>query len=470
MDGWQRTDGVDWLCVEPISGGDGSVEAGLVFGHGWAHEPPADQGIGVAAMGVLVRELTRPRETVDHRVVELNAAARVNLQDTVLRMTGSPEAVRLGLAALADLVGDPSGLDVTELPNPPTCSWSGWTTELTAWFGMGTAAFAAEYAQPWDGDPDRLRQLLRGLHPRHDRSIVGWTTDAELLGLTFGEPPALTGLLTMGSPSDAPALRWRDPSPVADGSRSVVGTFHNNLLVVRVPAQPIDALALRLLSRTISRNLGDFHSLIRGLDLIGERVNRDLLFAARAVPFEQGYDPAQTSRALDEAMAAYAGLSDATLLDDLAAARDLDALNLDLAPGSRAVDAHCSGRRLTRDELVGTFDGATVAELRHAIGRVRRGALFGVQGTHHVAEGRPIWQPPPVPAPTDPSWNRRSLVRLAMDGTDQVRPRITADSAVLEVTGPPKSNHGQGPHLPVRMAVDLTAIAITVDRGPPPPP
>lgn len=60
MDGWQRSNGVDWLYDEPVSGGDGSVEAGLVIGHGYAHEAPADLGLGASAMTALVRELNRP--------------------------------------------------------------------------------------------------------------------------------------------------------------------------------------------------------------------------------------------------------------------------------------------------------------------------------------------------------------------------------------------------------------------------
>lgn len=436
MDGWQRINGVDWLCVEPVSGGDGSVEAGLIIGHGYAREAPVDLGLGAAAMTALVRELNRPRETGDLRVVELSAAAQVNLQDTVLRLVGSPDAVRLGLVALDALLSDPSWVDVDELPNPPTYVWSGWTSELTAWFGMGPAVFATEYERPWSGDPQRLRQLLGDLHPGRGAHVVGWTSDQSLLGLVFrGADPALT------TPESAAAnhpLRWRDPSPVADGPRSVVGTFHNNLLTVRLREDPVSSLALRLLARTVRRNLVEFTQLVRGLDLIVEQVGGESLFALRAVPNEQGYD---TGRPATPCSRRSTPTPDSPIL--------------------------CSPRSWTGP---GSPRHATSIS-RRAVVRWRPSAALGdPSGTRSSASTKrspsPICDGPPTasanrrcsasaarttrrradrsgdrlrsPRWVAPEWSRRSRVRLPMDGAEKARPRISANASALEVTATPR--------------------------------
>ena len=464
MDGWQRINGVDWLCVEPVSGGDGSVEAGLIIGHGYAHESPADLGLGATAMTALVQELNRPRETDDLRVVELSAAAQVNLQDTILRLVGSPDAVRLGLIALDALLSDPSTVEIDELPDPPTYAWSGWTSELTAWFGMGTTAFAADYERPWSGDPERLRQLLGGLHPGRGAHVVGWASDQSLLGLAFSGVDRPSESTTPESAAANGPLRWRDPSPVADGPRSIVGTFGNNLLTVRLREDPVSSLALRLLARTAHRNLVEFTQLVNGLDLTVEQVGGESIFALRAVPNAEGFDAAKTGHALIEAVEAYAGLTDAALADELDRARQPEALNLDLAPGGRAVDAFRSARRPERDEIVGYYESVTVAELRRATDRIRERALFSVHRSDDPAPGRPIWQPTPLPEVGKPEWSRRSRVRLPMDGTEGTRPRISANTSVLDVTAPTGRNHGQGPK-EIRTAVDLTALAVRVDQG-----
>lgn len=369
-------------------------------------------------------------------MVELSAAAQVNLQDTVLRLVGSPDAVSLGLVALDPLLSDPSRVDVDELPDPPTYVWSGWTSELTAWFGVGPTAFAAEYARPWSDDPQRLRQLLGDLHPGRGAHVVGWASDQRLLGLAFGgADPALA------TPESATAnhpLRWRDPSPVAHGPRSVVGTFHNNLLTVRLREDPVSSLALRLLARTVRRNLVEFTQLVHGLDLIVEQVGGESLFALRAVPNEQGYDTATTGHALLEAIDAYAGLTDSVLAEELDRAQQSEAVNLDLAPGGRAVEAFRSARRHERDEIVGFYEAVTVTDLRRAADRIREQALFSVRRPDDPAPGRPIWRPAPLPEVGAPEWSRRSRVRLPMDGAEKARPRISANASALEVTATPR--------------------------------
>ena len=118
MDGWQRVNGLDVLCVEPITGAE-VVNAGLVLPHGYADETPSELGIGAAAVAIIVRELARPRET-DAGVVQVQSAGRVNLRDTVVQLTGSRDAVRLGLITLGQILTDPRPLDLTGSAGPAT--------------------------------------------------------------------------------------------------------------------------------------------------------------------------------------------------------------------------------------------------------------------------------------------------------------------------------------------------------------
>lgn len=138
-----------------------------------------------------------------------------------------------------------------------------------------------------------------------------WASDQTLLGLTFGgqDQPPVSTTTAPTTPQSAAAdrpLRWRDPSPVADGPRSIVGTFGNNLLTVGLREDPVSSLAMRLLARTVRRNLVEFTQLVHGLDLIVEQVGGESLFALRAVPNAEGFDAAKTGHALIEAVEAIA--------------------------------------------------------------------------------------------------------------------------------------------------------------------
>jgi YD repeat-containing protein len=176
VNSWRTIDGIDWLCPDHPAIPDAPTELGVVFDHGYAHEAPADLGIGAVAAAMLARELGRPRETADHRIVEPEVTARVSLQDTVIVMRGDTDAVRLGALALDQLLQDPTPLGRARLPNVRRFGWDGWTNELTAWFGMGPVALAAELDSPWDGDRRQLQELVHRPDPAQGTSAIAWTT------------------------------------------------------------------------------------------------------------------------------------------------------------------------------------------------------------------------------------------------------------------------------------------------------
>ena len=94
---WRTVGGVDWLTLDPAEVEDadtGYARLGLVLAHGYAHESPADLGIGAVAAAVLEQVLGRPVETEDHRVVEPSVSARVGVQETVVAVSGEVAVVR----------------------------------------------------------------------------------------------------------------------------------------------------------------------------------------------------------------------------------------------------------------------------------------------------------------------------------------------------------------------------------------
>ena len=476
MDGWQRIDGTDWLCVEPGTQHrvepdadptvDSQVEAGLVFAHGYAHETPAQAGIGAVAARILVGELSRPRET-DLGVVELSAVAQVNLQDTVIRIAGTIEAVRLGLAALDRVLRDPTGLDLSYLPSPPTFGWSGWGDELGAWFGMGSCAFAAANDDLWSGDPDQLLELIGGLHPSRGTRMVGWTSEPSLLGVFGAATDEPTAEVT--SEPRADPLRWREPGPVADGPASLGTSVHENLLTARLPASRVNELAVRLLARTVHRRLVLLSRLVSAIELTVEQVGGDLLVAMRVVPGERPYQAAKTRLALDEALQASASWSDAALVDELRRARQAESLNLDLAPLGRAIDAARSGTRPTWSEIVQSYDTMTTDDLRLATTHLHRAALYGVPIEKQAPSDPPLWQPPPVDVLSEPCLKRRSVIALPLQGIDGRRPSLRINDSALELTSKPPillpRGMSPGPKTRVRQAVDLAKLAVRIDYG-----
>ena len=253
---------------------------------------------------------------------------------------------------------------------------------------------------------------------------------------------------------------------MAAGPRSLVGTYANNLLTGRVHLDPVAEVALQLLAETVHRSLVDFNRLANGLDVYVEQVDADLLFAVRAVPTGENFPSAKAQPALVEAVEAYAGLNDDVLAEKLDRARQPESLNLDLAPGDRAVNAFRSGRLLERDDIVGALDDVTPLDLRRSIDRVRAQLLFGVVDAEAPVAGRPLWAPDPVPGPEPASWNRRSRVKLRIGPGHEARARVRAGQSALELIAPAAGGHGRRDEKPFRMAVDLTAVAVRVDRGP----
>ena len=474
-DEWRHLDGVDWLCVEPAQPRTAdeaeppTVEAGLVLAHGYAHESPAELGIGAAAFGALARELSRPRETSGPQVVAVQAAARVFLQDTIIRLAGSRDAVRLGLERLNALLSHPDEIDLADRPEPAEFGWHDWSYELTAWFGMGPVAWAAETAPVWSGDPEEARRLLTRSQPAREGRTVGWVTDPTVLP-QHGDSPST------GSGRES-VLRWREPSPVAAGPGAVVNTWANNLLSGRIGAGAVDLLALRLLARTLHRDLVEFRSLVGQLEISYEQVDADALFAVRALPGPAGFDAAATRAALLEALQTFAGLAEVTLADELTRARQAEALNVELAPGSRAIDAFRSGTRPGWSEVVAGYDALTVDDLRAACLRLLDHTLTGVadETTGPTSADpypnpqqilRPLWLAPDLPKPGRPRIWRRALFPLGLEGAPGGISRLRANSQVLEViTTAPNFKGAVRRFAPQRRSVDLSSVAVRIDRG-----
>ena len=481
MDGWHSINGVPWLCVEPNAdpshegSADRQCEAGVVLAHGYVHETPAEAGIGARAAAALVRELSRPRETADFGVVELSVGARVNLQDTAIRIIGTAAAVRSGLAALDRLLRDPTDLDLDRPASSPTFFWDGWSDELTAWFGMGTVALVAEEMISWSGESERLRAMVAGLHPSRGSRTVAWTSEPSLIGSAFAERADSPTTAPADSPTTTSAdaladrtaqpFRWRDPDPVADGPASVAGHVFNNLFTLRVPANRANDLALRLLTRTVRRSLVELTRLAGALDLTIEQVGADLLFAVRAVPGQQRYQPSRTRRALDEALAVYDASTDAALAEELRRAQQADALAGDLAPFARALDAHRSGTHPTWTDIVESFQRLTTDDLRRAITQVRRSMLFGVPSDDPNAPPPPLWQPPPVPEPQRPWLQRGSKFPITTAGAPNNRSRLRVTDQVVQILTRPGRFRGALQFAPIRAAMNLSALALRVDHA-----
>jgi hypothetical protein len=457
VDSWRTINGVDWLCTDRGAAGSAPGELGVLLAHGYAHESPAELGIGAAAAFVLARELARPRETADHGVVQLEIATEVNLQDTVILMTGGAEALRLGLIALDGLLRDPRSLNVTGLPNPRRFAWTGWSNELNAWVGMGPAALAAETDEPWSGDPAELERFVRRLDPRQGKRTIVWTTDAELVGAAFTDPP------TSSVVDDRP-LTWRETTPTGSAG-SVTSTYNNNLLTARVPSNRANEIALRLLARTVHRSLVEFTQLVASLQFTVEQIGTDTLFAVRAVPHDGPTDWFAVGNALLQAVEASAAFPDTILAEEIEKSRSPESIGFDLAPTGRAINAMRSGTRPTPGELWNELDTMTVAELRQGTQLVRTSSLFGVPPGVAAPPERPLWQPPVLPPIARPEVTRRSLVRLPA-AAGPSRQVVRATSTTLQKTVKPqrKTSHALSAG-PTTTLVDLTAVVARIDSG-----
>lgn len=483
MANWRTLNGVDWLVAGGLPESPAEVEFGLVLAHGYAQESPADLGIGSAAMAALSRELARPRETSDHRVVQVQTGVAVHLQDSVLLLRGDVESVRLAVAALDQLLSDPTHLDTADLPDQRRWAWSGWTQELRAWFGMGTPALAAHSEAAWPTDDPRLREFVRSLHPARGRRAVIWVSDPALAGVAFDQPltdQSEGGERSGGPVPSGPPLEWRTPAPTAAGPGSLVGTYENNVLTARVPASRAQTWANRVLAQTVYRSLVEFSASAAGLDVTAELVGSDQLVAVRAEPHERGFDPAVVRAGLLEALEATAGFPDQVLEQEIARARAPESIEADLQLLGRAIDALRSGTRPSPAEIVAELDALTVADLREGLARLRSSSLLGVSAIDPPPVASPA-EPASPAGPTDPA--DRSLflppvlapVRRPYLGRRGVIPqrtpaglrrqsvRVTPET--LQQTLKPVRGSGQARGKSTTTAVDLTAIVVRADEG-----
>jgi hypothetical protein len=291
---------------------------------------------------------------------------------------------------------------------------------------MGPAPLAAETDAPWSGDPAELFRLVHRLHPSQGSRTVLWTSDPELVGAAFTDPPAVSVV------DDRP-LTWREPSPAAGRAGSVTATYNNNLLTARVPSTRAHEIAVRLVARTVNRSLVEFTQLVAGLQLTVEQIGSDTLFRLRAVPQDRPTDWFAVQNALVQALDASAVFPDAILAEELDKARTPESVGLDLALTGRAINAMRSGTRPTPAELWDEFDAMTLADLRDGTQLVNASSLIGVPPGMAVPTERPLRQP---------HLTRRSLVRLPV-ASGTARQVLRANSTTLQKTVKPqrKTSH-----------------------------
>lgn len=459
MDSWQRINGVDWVSPEDPDLQHPLAEIGLIFAHGYAHESPAELGITAAAASSLVRELSRPREAGGHRPLELEVATEVNLQDTVLVLRGNVEALREGARTVQSILARPDVLEVAIAPNSRRFRWSGWTNELVAWLGMGPVGLAAELEDPWVGSAAQLQDFVRRLDPASGRPMTAWTTDPGLVGVAFQGPPGPSTLAYH-------PLTWREPSPTATGPGSVTATFDNNVLSARVPTTPGFDVAVRLVARTVHRNLVELTQLVAALRFSAEQVGAETLFAVRAVPNAGETNWAEVRSALLQALDASASFLDVILAEEIDRARTPESIELDLELATQAMSALRSGKQLTRGELMGQLDGLTVPQLRLGIEQLQAASLVGVPEGQDPPSGRPGWQPRPLPPVTRPYVSRRSVVRLPYAG-GLVRSDLRATPAILQQTRRGGMGHGKTGQTgrAASTALDLRNVVVRIDSG-----
>lgn len=457
MDSWRTIGGVDWLCPGEIAERPASAQVGVAVAHGYAHETPSELGIGAAAAMALARELARPRETSDHRVVQAQVATEVGLQHTALMLTGDHEAVRLAAVALDAMLLEPQTLEVTDRPDTLSYAWSGWTNELTAWIGMGPGVLATEIEDPWRGRPQRLHEFVRTLHPGQGRQAVAWTTDPDLVGAVFTQGPGPRS-------APEPVVTWCDPAPTASGHACISATFDNNLLSVRLPTSYADDLAMRLVGRTLHRNLVPFAQVVADLQFVWEPIGSDMLFAVRATPYERTFDPAAVHQAMIQALEASVSYADPVLEEELARAISPDSLDHDLRPAGRALDALRSGTRVTSGELLAGLSGLHPGDIRDGLERVHRGLLLGMpQGVIRTPNRRLI-RPAVLPPLPKPYLHRRAVVPFR-SSTGFNRQYVRATTASVEQTVKPVWTLGNRAGQRPTSAVDLRHLVARVDLG-----
>lgn len=450
---WRTVGGVNWLSVETPDGHD-DVELGLVIAHGYAHESPADLGIGAAAIAALTRLLARPIETPDHRIVEASVTARVGLQESIIAVRGDLAAVQHAAAMIERLLKSPEELEGSGRPDPRRFAWTGWSRELAAWFGVGTVSIAAENVDPWIGDQARFADFVRSLHPASGRAMVAWSDAPELVGTVFAGPGVRPSLSTH-------PLAWRDPAPSA-AAGSVTGSFANNLLTVRMPSGPLTELALIILGQTVQRSLVVLTQLVESLEVTWEAVGADELYALRAVPHEGTTDWVEVRTALIQAVDAIADMLDPLLAQHLSAARDSVSTR---NPVVRAIETLRTGVRSGAAMADDMPESATIDDLRRSLQQVQAATLVSVPSNELASPERPLLVTPAPRTGQGPTVKRRSRFPVWLRDIPD-RQRIRADASSLQQTLLPKyAKATPGALKQTTEVIDLTRLAARVDEG-----
>ena len=453
---WRTVGGVDWLTLDPAEVEDadtGYAQLGLVLAHGYAHESPADLGIGAVAAAVLEQVLGRPVETEDHRVVEPSVSARVGVQETVVAVSGEVAVVRRVAGTLEALLTTPGHLLGPELPTPRRVDWDGWGTELAAWFGVGPVSLAAETDEPWLGDPAQVADHLRSLHPGAGRRVVGWSTLPALVGTVLADPVPFP---------DRPIapLRWREPAPCLVAG-AVRASHTNNLLTARVASSALTDAALHLLGRTVRRSLVELTRQVRGLQVTWDVVDDHEYYALRALPLGGVTDWVAVRASLFEALDATADAPEQLLADLLETARRTTREHALLPQARRTLRTGVRGPGPSSAEELAA---ATVDDLRAAVRAVLAATLVSVPAGELPPPGRPLFEPP-SPVVAHPTVTRRSRVPVWLRGIPD-RQRVRADAGALAQTLTPKTrSEAPGALGEVTTTVDLTRLAVRVDRG-----
>ncbi len=453
MAGWHTVGGVRWLSVDAPEG-QLDVELGLVIAHGYAHETPAELGIGAAAVAALTQLIARPLETADQRIVEPVVSARVGLQETIIAVRGDLAAVRHGASMLERLLTTPEELEGAGRPDPRRFTWTGWSSELAAWFGVGPVSLAAENVDPWIGDHARFVDFVRSLHPASGRTLVAWTDVPELVGAVFADPVAQPALAVR-------PLAWRDPAP-NQAAGSVPASYANNLITVRMPSGRLTDLALTILGQTVHRSLVVLTQLVASLEVSWDAVDTDELYAIRAVPHERTTDWVEVRGALVQALDAIADTLDPVLGEQLSAARGS---STGKNPVARAVEVLRTGGRPTEFGQDASLETATIDDLRRTLQKVQASTLVSLPTTELAPAGRPLFVPS-APAPVGrPTVSRRSMVHVWLRGILD-RQRIRADASTLQQILEPKYRKADpGALQKVSETIDLSRLAARVDRG-----
>ncbi|MBE7162182.1 MAG: hypothetical protein INR72_13135, partial [Williamsia herbipolensis] len=447
--------GVPWIVgtrrVAESGGDDAITMAALVLGRGWVDTTIADGGLPPVVAATLRRELSRPLEAASGAVHQVRVDVEVGLEDTLVVVEGSAEAVLAAGHRLEDLLRRPEQI-VFELPAEKDRihghPFGSWGVELAAWFGGGPATVLADTVAPWDGALDALHAALRALAPGAGVAAVGATTVPRVAQELFADVRGIDLAASANRPS---ALRWRHPTPGAVAGRTT------HVLSARAPGGILGQVALRLLIDTVNRSFAVSHP-IEGLAASAAVVDGARLVVLEAVAGRTPLDPGTCESVAATAVSAFAELSDDVL--DVAvgelASDGVRAQYTGLVPG--LLRTLRTGRTIDGAEIAAEIDAITRPALRAAIDELGHAVLL--TGLQDDPPDRRVLSVVDVPIGTSPS---KHVGRFPVESP--AGPRF----AGVEVSGPrlaqtfsPTRRDRAGDD---RIVLDLRRVVARVDIG-----